>query len=63
MMKRFGSGQQPSQGPSFNSKAILAGLGVLLVVWIFSGFYTIKEAERGVIFNFDKYSDEVASLH
>lgn len=59
MMKRFGSGQQPSQGPSFNSKAILAGLGVLLVIWIFSGFYTIKEAERGVVLRFGKYSDEV----
>lgn len=31
-------------------------LAVLVIAWIFSGFYTIKEGERGVVARFGKFS-------
>lgn len=44
------------------------GLGIIavlaLVVWFIAGFYTVKEAERGVVLRFGQYSDLVESgLH
>lgn len=54
--KSSGSGSG-SQGGSTNSGRIL-GLVVaaVVVVWGVSGFYTIKEAERGVVTRFGKFS-------
>lgn len=43
----------------FNSKGtrfLMIFLAVIIAVWIASGFYTIKEAERGVITRFGKFS-------
>ncbi|MCP3428167.1 FtsH protease activity modulator HflK [Opacimonas viscosa] len=31
-------------------------LGILVVVWVISGFYTIREAERGVVLRFGEYN-------
>ncbi|WMY95132.1 MAG: FtsH protease activity modulator HflK [Arsenophonus sp.] len=31
-------------------------IGIILIVWIASGFYTIKESDRGVVCRFGKYS-------
>ena len=30
-----------------------------MVVWVVSGFYTIREAERGVVLRFGEYSHNV----
>ncbi|MGM3174420.1 FtsH protease activity modulator HflK [Dickeya lacustris] len=52
--KSSGSGTQSSNG----NTSRIAGLVVAaaLVVWGVSGFYTIKEAERGVVTRFGKFS-------
>lgn len=46
-----------------NNNGGLAGLGVIaavaVVIWGVSGFYTIGEAERGVVLRLGKYSHEV----
>ncbi|MFN6969744.1 MAG: FtsH protease activity modulator HflK [Rheinheimera sp.] len=50
-------------GSSDNNNGGSAALVLLLVValigWIFSGIYTIKESERGVILRFGQYHSEV----
>lgn len=50
-------------GSSDNSNGGSAALVLLLVValigWLFSGIYTIKESERGVILRFGQYHSEV----
>ncbi|MEZ8141512.1 HflK protein [Enterovibrio norvegicus FF-33] len=52
----FGGGK--GKGPSFGSSA--AGLGVVavvgVVIWGATGFYTIGEAERGVVLRFGEYN-------
>ncbi|PWI33147.1 FtsH protease activity modulator HflK [Vibrio albus] len=49
--------------PSFGGGGSAIGLGlivvVLAVVWVFSGFYTIGEAERGVVLRLGKYHHTV----
>ena len=49
-----GSGKGPSLGKGGAIGLGLAGV-VALGVWIFSGFYTIGEAERGVVLRFGEY--------
>src|SRR5690554_5899512 len=52
-----GGGSMPAKGLGF--VAIL-----LAVIWFISGFYTVKEAERGVVQRFGAYHAEVSSgLH
>jgi membrane protease subunit HflK len=50
-------------GSSDNSNGGSAALVLLLVValigWLFSGIYTIKESERGVVLRFGQYHSEV----
>lgn len=62
----FGGGNKSSSG-SGGSGASVAFLIVLVaaaLVWAFSGFYTIKDAERGVILRFGEYHSEVtAGIH
>lgn len=41
------------------SAALVLILIVAALVWAFSGFYTIKESERGVVLRFGQYHDEV----
>ncbi|MFT5880625.1 MAG: membrane protease subunit HflK [Moritella sp.] len=43
-------------GSNFNKVGISLVLGVLAVIWVVSGFYTIKEAERGVVLRLGQYS-------
>lgn len=62
--KKFGGifGGGKSSGGSSNGGASAALILVLIVaalVWAFSGFYTIKESERGVVLRFGQYLDEV----
>jgi membrane protease subunit HflK len=51
-------GKKGGSGPSFSGGSAI-GFGVIAViavaVWFFSGFYTIGEAERGVVLRLGKY--------
>lgn len=52
-----GGGNLPAKG--FGIAAVLA-----LIVWFIAGFYTVNEAERGVVLRFGAYHTEVTSgLH
>ena len=46
------------KGPSFSNGGFI-GIGVIaliaVVIWVFAGFYTIGEAERGVVLRLGKY--------
>ena len=46
------------KGPSFSNGGVI-GIGVIaliaVVIWVFAGFYTIGEAERGVVLRLGKY--------
>lgn len=60
IFKKFG-GSSGRNGNGFGGKGLGgAGLGVvlgiLLVVWFISGFYTVKERERGVVLRFGQFS-------
>ena len=57
--KRFGGGKGNGSGPSFSSFSLIIVLGIAVVVWGLSGFYTVKEAEKGVELRFGKYVGEV----
>ncbi len=53
-----GSGNGNTTGPQKNMSGRFVGLAVVavVVIWAASGFYTIKEAERGVVTRFGKFS-------
>jgi membrane protease subunit HflK len=62
--RRTGGGEPPGRG-SFGgpSGAALGGgagliLGVLLAVWLASGFYIVVEGQRGVVLTFGKFAEE-----
>ena len=50
------SGGAGSIGPGFSGKIIGIAAVAVVVIWAASGFYTIKEAERGVVTRFGKFS-------
>jgi membrane protease subunit HflK len=51
-------GKSPS-GKSFSSIGISLVLIIAIFVYAFSGFYTIKEAEKGIVLRFGQYSGTV----
>lgn len=53
--KSGGSGS--SGGKSFGGIGIGLIVGILIAIWVISGFYTIREAERGVVLTFGKFSE------
>ncbi|GLT16343.1 protein HflK [Vibrio zhanjiangensis] len=59
---KFG-GRKGGNGASIGGGGGALGFGVIAVIaiaiWFFSGFYTIGEAERGVILRLGKYEDRV----
>ncbi|MAD74278.1 MAG: FtsH protease activity modulator HflK [Rheinheimera sp.] len=58
----FGGGNKSSGNGA--SAAFILILVIAAVVWAISGFYTIKDAERGVILRFGQYHTEVgAGIH
>lgn len=65
--KKFGGlfgGKGGNNGSSGASALFTVVLVVALLVWALSGFYTIKDAERGVILRFGQYHSEVgAGIH
>ena len=56
--KSSGGGSK-SSGGSFSSIGLGLVLVIGLVVYAFSGFYTIKEAEKGIVLRFGEYSGTV----
>lgn len=60
--KGGGRGSQKSGG--FGAKGAGLLVALVVVIWFISGFYTVKEAERGVVQRFGAYHAEVGSgLH
>jgi membrane protease subunit HflK len=61
MFGKKGGGDGPSSVQPPSMRQIGGGAGLLvalvLVVWLASGFYTVDEKQRGVVFAFGKYSD------
>ncbi|MCE9677618.1 FtsH protease activity modulator HflK [Shewanella sp. AS1] len=56
LSKRFGG---KGSGGGFSALGFVIVLGIAIVVWGLSGFYTIKEAEKGVALRFGKYIGQV----
>ena len=54
-----GGGRAPGQMPSFRQLGGGVGLlvGLILLVWLASGFYIVVEGQRGVVLTFGKYSE------
>jgi membrane protease subunit HflK len=50
-------GQSPASPGGSTGLVVFALLAI--VIWIGSGFYTIEEAERGVVLRFGKYHETV----
>lgn len=57
----FGGGKNGGQGPRahMGGRAVGVVAVIAVVIWAASGFYTIKEAERGVVTRFGKFSHMV----
>lgn len=53
----FGGGNR--SGGEFGKIGVSVAAAVAIVVWVVSGFYTIREAERGVVLRFGNYSHTV----
>ncbi|QLE86885.1 FtsH protease activity modulator HflK [Shewanella sp. Scap07] len=58
LSKKFG-GKGNGSGPSVSSFGIGIVLVIAIAVWGLSGFYTVKEAEKGVALRFGQYIGEV----
>ncbi len=58
MFAKFGGGKSGSGKSGGGIGAGLIGL-ILVIVWGISGFYTVKEAERGVLLTFGKFTELV----
>lgn len=50
-----GSGNGPSFGKGLSGLGAGVIIGVLVAIWVVSGFYTVKEAERGVVLRFGQF--------
>lgn len=63
LLKKMGGGgnRQSGNSPSFNGLGKLLPLAAVIgaIVWGVSGFYTVKEAERGVVLRFGKVNSIV----
>jgi membrane protease subunit HflK len=56
-----GGGEPPRlfSGPSLGGAGLLAG--IVLAVWLASGFYIVVEGQRGVVLTFGKFAEETGS--
>ena len=60
--RRGGGGGEPPRlmsGPSIGGAGLLAG--IVLAVWLASGFYIVVEGQRGVVLTFGKFAAETTS--
>ncbi|GAC25894.1 FtsH protease activity modulator HflK [Paraglaciecola mesophila] len=53
---KFGGGKGGSSGGKGFGLGLGLVVGLLVIVWFISGFYTIREAERGVVLRFGEFS-------
>lgn len=53
--KLFGGKPSPSSGKSFNSGGLLIIAGVIIAIWLASGFYIVDTGQRGVVLRFGKF--------
>jgi membrane protease subunit HflK len=58
---KFGGGGSngSSGGKGLGGIGAAVIVGILVIGWVFSGFYTIREAERGVVLRFGEFSNFV----
>ena len=58
---KFGKSGGGSGGSGKSLGGIGAGIliGLVVIIWAVSGFYTIREAERGVVLRFGEYAKQV----
>ncbi|MDO7084073.1 FtsH protease activity modulator HflK [Pseudocolwellia sp. AS88] len=54
-----GKSSNGKPGKNFSSIGISLALIVAILVYVFSGFYTIKEAEQGIVLRFGQYTGNV----
>jgi membrane protease subunit HflK len=59
--KNNGKKSGDNQPPEFNSKSISFISGVILLVWLSTGFYTVGPEEEGIELTFGKYSNTSTS--
>ena len=64
--KRGGGSEPPSEGRGGPNPAQIGGgalilAGLVLVVWLASGFYIVVEGTRGVVLTFGKFAEETQS--
>ncbi|WP_018984198.1 FtsH protease activity modulator HflK [Salinimonas chungwhensis] len=52
-------GGNGGSGKSMGTMGISLLVGLLVVIWFVSGFYTVREAERGVVLRFGEFYTEV----
>jgi modulator of FtsH protease HflK len=60
--RRGGGGGEPPRflsGPSIGGAGLLAG--IVVAVWLASGFYIVVEGQRGVVLTFGKFATETTS--
>jgi len=63
----FGTGNDgPPRGPSKNSKMMMGGgltlvIGLVLAVWLASGFYIVEEGKSGIVLRLGKYLETTAA--
>lgn len=50
------NGSNNRNGVNINSRFIAIIIPAIVIIWAVSGFYMIKESDRGVVFRFGKYS-------
>ncbi|BDM65776.1 protease modulator HflK [Shewanella sp. NFH-SH190041] len=53
--KRFGKKGSGNGGSGFSTYGVVIVLGIAVGVWALSGFYSVKEAQRGVALRFGEY--------
>jgi membrane protease subunit HflK len=54
-----GKGGSSSGGSGMGALGVSVIAGILIIIWVISGFYTIREAERGVVLRFGEFSQFV----
>lgn len=50
-----GNGGMPSGGKALGGIGLGIIVGIMVIVWFISGFYTVREAERGVVLRFGEF--------
>ncbi|MBO1255790.1 FtsH protease activity modulator HflK [Alteromonas sp. 5E99-2] len=59
LFAKFNKSGNGGSGKNLGSAGVGLIVGLLVVVWVVSGFYTIREAERGVVLRFGDYNKQV----